>query len=416
MKILIVGSGGREHALAWKCAQSEKVTDVFVAPGNAGTELEPKTKNVNAHSIAELVTFAKFEKIDLTIVGPETFLVNGIVDEFKKHRLHCFGPTAKAAQLEGSKAFAKEFLGRHNIPTAKYEKFTYEDLEPALQYVIDNGAPIVIKADGLLAGKGVIVGRTELEAKDAVVRFLQQGHDIVIEEFLAGEEVSYIVMTDGKSVLPLATSQDYKTRDDGDVGPNTGGMGAYSPAPIVTPELDYRIKTEIINPTFAGLKKDQIHYEGFLYVGLMIDETGAPKVLEFNCRLGDPETQPIMARLKNDIVDLCMLELAFQILVWDTRAAVGVVLASKGYPKNYVKGNVITGMPVDNTEQKVFHAGTALVGDELVTSGGRVLCAVGLGKTFSAAKDIAYAQAEQIQWNNQFYRRDIGDKAILLDK
>ena len=418
MKILIVGGGGREHALAWKCA--DKHTEVLVAPGNAGTALEKRIRNVDvsADDIHGLMALATQEQVDLTIVGPETPLVEGIVDHFTEQGHMCFGPTAKAAQLEGSKIFAKQFLERHNIPTAAYKSFT--DLELALTYVIEQGAPIVIKADGLRAGKGVVVARTLLEAKDAVVNLLQKNDCIVIEEFLEGEEVSFIVITDGKTVLPLATSQDHKARDDGDVGPNTGGMGAYSPASVITTELETRIMNEIINPTLDGLRADGIDYRGFLYAGLMITKGSIPKVLEFNCRLGDPETQPIMMRLKSNLVELCMAamnrKLDTQTIEWDPRAALGVVIAAGGYPNKYKTGDRIIGLSKDTTEQKVFHAGTTTIDNHIVTNGGRVLCVVGLGETICIARDVAYAQVEQIKWNNQLYRHDIGHRAILLDK
>lgn len=418
MKILIVGGGGREHALAWKCA-NEGAT-VLVAPGNAGTTLEERIRNVDvdAEDIHGLIALATQEQVDLTIVGPETPLVEGIVDHFTEQGHMCFGPTAKAAQLEGSKTFAKQFLERHNIPTAAYKSFT--DITPALEYVTKQGVPIVIKVDGLRAGKGVVIAHTLLEAKDAVVHLLKENDCIVIEEFLEGEEVSFIIITDGKTALPLATSQDHKTRDDGNTGPNTGGMGAYSPAPIITPKLETRIINEIINPTLDGLRTSGIDYCGFLYAGLMIMADNTPKVLEFNCRLGDPETQPIMVRLKSNLIELCMAamhkKLDTQTIEWDPRPALGVVIASGGYPYQYRKGDRITGLPEANADQKVFHAGTTMIDNEVITNGGRVLCAVGLGETIRAARDIAYAQVEQIKWTNHFYRHDIGYRAILLDK
>ncbi len=427
MKVLVVGSGGREHALAWKCAQSSKVSEVIVAPGNAGTALEPKLRNVpvGAEDIDGLLSLAKTESIRLTIIGPEVPLVAGIVDRFKEQGLRCFGPTADAAQLEGSKAFTKEFLERHNIPTATYQSFS--ELEPALEYIRDQGAPIVVKADGLAAGKGVIVASTVAEAEQAATRMLSEhtfgdaGNLIVIEEFLQGEEASFIVMTDGKSILPLATSQDHKARDEGDTGPNTGGMGAYSPAPVVTAELEQRIMDEVIQPTLDGLKADGLEYLGFLYAGLMITADGTPKVLEFNCRFGDPETQPIMARLNSDLVELCLAaidgNLASKSVDWDPRAALGVVMAAGGYPSSYRKGDTISGLPqVIGIEGKVFHAGTAMDGDDVVTSGGRVLCVVGLGDTVAAARDAAYAQAGQISWDDHFFRHDIGHRAIARDE
>ncbi len=427
MKVLVVGSGGREHALAWKCAQSKHVTEVIVAPGNAGTALEPKLRNlaVGAEDIDGLLDLAKSESIGLTIIGPEVPLVAGVVDRFRDHGLPCFGPTADAAQLEGSKAFTKEFLERHNIPTAGYKSFT--ELEPALEYIRKQGAPIVVKADGLAAGKGVIVATTVEEAEQAATDMLgahsfgDAGNLIVVEEFLHGEEASFIVMTDGKTVLPLATSQDHKARDEGDTGPNTGGMGAYSPAPVVTPELEERIMAQVIQPTLDGLKADEIDYLGFLYAGLMITADGTPKVLEFNCRFGDPETQPIMTRLRSDLVELCLAaiegRLDTQSIDWDPRAALGVVIAAGGYPASYRKGDRINGLPdVIGIEGKVFHAGTAIDGDDVVTNGGRVLCVVGLGDTVAAARDAAYAQVDNISWDDHFFRHDIGHRAIAREK
>lgn len=427
MKVLVVGSGGREHALAWKCAQSKNVTEVIVAPGNAGTALEPKLRNaaVGAEDIDGLLALARSESVELTIIGPEIPLVAGVVDRFREQGLPCFGPTAEAAQLEGSKAFTKEFLKRHDIPTAAYQSFT--ELEPALAYIREQGAPIVVKADGLAAGKGVIVATTVAAAKKAATDMLSAGtfgdagNRIVIEEFLEGEEASFIVMTDGKTILPLATSQDHKARDEGDTGPNTGGMGAYSPAPVVTAELEKRIMDEVIQPTLDGLAADGIEYLGFLYAGLMISSDGTPKVLEFNCRFGDPETQPIMARLNSDLVELCQAaidgELADKSIDWDPRAALGVVMAAGGYPSNYRKGDKINGLPnVIGIEGKVFHAGTAMRGDDVVTTGGRVLCVVGLGDTVAAARDAAYARVERISWDNVFFRRDIGHRAIAREE
>ncbi len=427
MKVLVVGSGGREHALAWKCAQSEKVTEVIVAPGNAGTALEPKLRNVSvsAGDIDGLLDLAKTESIGLTIIGPEVPLVAGVVDCFKDQGLACFGPMADAAQLEGSKAFTKKFLERHDIPTATYQSFT--ELDPALDFIRAQGAPIVVKADGLAAGKGVIVASTVEEAAQAATHMLGEhtfgdaGNLIVVEEFLTGEEVSFIVMTDGKTILPLATSQDHKARDDGDTGPNTGGMGAYSPAPVVTAALEQRIMDEVIQPTLDGLRADGIDYLGFLYAGLMITADGTPKVLEFNCRFGDPETQPIMARLNSDLAELCLAaidgNLADMSIDWDPRAALGVVMAAGGYPSSYRKGDAISGLPkVIGIEGKVFHSGTAMDGDEVVTSGGRVLCVVGLGDTVAAARDAAYAQAGQISWDDHFFRRDIGHRAIAREE
>jgi phosphoribosylamine--glycine ligase len=427
MKVLVVGSGGREHALAWKCGQSDNVTEVLVAPGNAGTALEPKLKNVDvgAEDIDGILNLAIREAVGLTIIGPEVPLVAGIVDRFKERGLPCFGPTADAAQLEGSKTFTKEFLERHNIPTAAYKSFT--ELEPALEYIRAQGAPIVVKADGLAAGKGVIVATTTEQAENAAIDMLgarsfgDAGNLIVVEEFLQGEEASFIVMTDGKTILPLATSQDHKARDEGDTGPNTGGMGAYSPAPVVTPELETRIMDEVIRPTIDGLKADGIDYLGFLYAGLMITADGTPKVLEFNCRFGDPETQPIMARMNADLVKICLAAiggtLESQSIDWDPRAALGVVMAAGGYPHSYSKGDTISGLPdVIGVDGKVFHAGTTIRGNDVVTSGGRVLCVVGLGDTVAAARDAAYAQTDQISWDKHFFRRDIGHRAIAREK
>ena len=427
MKVLIIGNGGREHALAWKCAQSNSVTEVLVAPGNAGTAREPKVRNVAVSSddIDALSKLAQDEGIGLTIVGPEAPLVAGVVDSFASLGLPCFGPTAAAAQLEGSKAFTKDFLARHDIPTADYQNFT--DLEPALAYIRKQGAPIVIKADGLAAGKGVIVAMTLEEAEAAATdmldggRFGGAGARIVVEEFLEGEEASFIIVTDGETVLPLATSQDHKARDEGDTGPNTGGMGAYSPAPVVTPQIERRIMDEVINPTLEGMRADGNRYLGFLYAGLMITADGTPKVIEFNCRMGDPETQPIMSRLKSSLTEICtstldgsLSEVAAE---WDPRAALGVVLAAGGYPAGYDKGMTISGLDdADSGDQKVFHAGTAIDGDHVVTSGGRVLCAVGLGNSVAAAAARAYDAVDKIHWDGVFTRRDIGHRAIAREQ
>lgn len=426
MKILIVGGGGREHALAWKCAQSSTVSEVLVAPGNAGTALEPGVRNVpvGAEDIDGLLELAMAESIGLTIIGPEVPLVAGIVDKFQEKGLRCFGPSAAASQLEGSKAFTKDFLQQHQIPTADYRSF--DDLEPALEYIREQGAPIVIKADGLAAGKGVIVAQTLAAAEAAATDMLgtgtfgDAGNRIVVEEFLEGEEASFIIITDGSHILPLATSQDHKARDDGDIGPNTGGMGAYSPAPVVTPEIEERILEQVIRPTLAGLREGGINYVGFLYAGLMITAQGIPKVIEFNCRLGDPETQPIMARLNSDLVALCEAtldgRLADQRAEWDPRAALGVVLAAGGYPSNYDKGERINGLPTSpNESAKVFHAGTRMDGEDVVTSGGRVLCVVGLGDSVADAQAVAYALTGKINWNNVYYRNDIGHRAISRD-
>lgn len=426
MKVLIVGSGGREHALAWKCGQSPDVTEVFVAPGNAGTALEPNVRNVDVSSddIEALATLAQSENIGLTIIGPEAPLVAGIVDRFNEIGLRCFGPSAAAARLEGSKAFTKDFLARHNIPTADYRNFT--ELEPALSYIREQGAPIVIKADGLAAGKGVIVATTLQEAEAAATdmlsggRFGNAGARIVVEEFLAGEEASFIVITDGSNILPMATSQDHKARDEGDVGPNTGGMGAYSPAPVVTPDVAKAIMERVIRPTLEGMRADGNDYVGFLYAGLMIMADGTPRVIEFNCRFGDPETQPIMMRLQSDLAALCSATLdgtlGEQQTQWDSRASLGVVLAAGGYPESYARGRVITGLDnADSDTQKVFHAGTATDDDNIVTSGGRVLCVVGLGDTVEQAAARSYDAVDKICWDGVYCRRDIGHRAIARE-
>ncbi|KJV07194.1 phosphoribosylamine--glycine ligase [Methylocucumis oryzae] len=424
MKILIVGSGGREHALAWKASLSPLVSQVFVAPGNPGTAREAKISNVNiaVDDIAGLLAFAQLRAIDLTIIGPEIPLVLGIVDQFKAAGLHCFGPSAQAAQLEGSKnVFVKTFLARHNIPTAAYQSFT--DTEAAIAYIRQQGAPIVVKADGLAAGKGVIIAQTEQEAIAAVKDMLagnafgEAGHRVVIEEFLTGEEASYIVIADGKHALAMATSQDHKARDNGDTGPNTGGMGAYSPAPVVTAELDTLIMRDIIEPTLKGMADDGIPYTGFLYAGLMIQPNGTAKVLEYNCRFGDPETQPIMMRLQSDLVELCLAALNGSLkqahVHWDNRAALGVVLAAGGYPDSYRKGDLITGLPVtEHSDTKVFHAGTAENNGNIVTAGGRVLCVCALADDIASAQNKAYELAQTIDWQDQYYRTDIGFKAL----
>ena len=427
MKVLVIGSGGREHALAWKCAQSDAVSEVLVAPGNAGTALEAKVRNVPASSddIEALAELAANESVDLTIVGPEAPLVAGIVDRFAELGLPCFGPSAAAAQLEGSKAFTKDFLARHGIPSAAYQNFS--DLDAALAYIREQGAPIVIKADGLAAGKGVIVATSLEEAERAATdmlsgnKFGDAGARIVVEEFLDGEEASFIVITDGSSVLPMATSQDHKARDEGDVGPNTGGMGAYSPAPVVSADVEQRIMGQVITPTLAGMKSDGNNYVGFLYAGLMIMPDGTPKVIEFNCRFGDPETQPIMARLRSDLAALCKATLDGNLgtatAEWDERAALGVVMAAGGSPGSYAKGRPISGLDVaDSDHQKVFHAGTAASGDEVVTSGGRVLCIVGLGETVQAAAQAAYDAVAKISWDDAYFRRDIGHRAIAREQ
>ncbi|MBN6046671.1 phosphoribosylamine--glycine ligase [Citrobacter sp. ku-bf4] len=424
MKVLVIGNGGREHALAWKAAQSPKVTTVFVAPGNAGTALEPTLQNVaiSATDIPALLSFAQNEKIDLTIVGPEAPLVKGVVDTFRAAGLKIFGPTAGAAQLEGSKAFTKDFLARHQIPTAEYQNFT--EIDPALAYLREKGAPIVIKADGLAAGKGVIVAMTLEEAEAAVHDMLagnafgDAGHRIVIEEFLDGEEASFIVMVDGEHVLPMATSQDHKRVGDGDTGLNTGGMGAYSPAPVVTDDVHQRTMERIIWPTVKGMAAEGNTYTGFLYAGLMIDKQGNPKVIEFNCRFGDPETQPIMLRMKSDLVELCLAacegKLDAQKSEWDERASLGVVMAAGGYPGDYRTGDVIHGLPLEEVaDGKVFHAGTKLADNEqVVTSGGRVLCVTALGVSVAEAQKRAYALMTDIHWDDCFCRKDIGWRAI----
>ena len=427
MNILVLGNGGREHALAWKIAQDEKVAKVFVAPGNAGTATENKCENValNILDNAAIIDFAKNNAVDLIIVGPEAPLVNGVVDACRAAELQIWGPTQFAAQLEGSKAFAKHFLKRHNIPTAFYDVFT--EVDAAKAFVEKNGAPIVIKADGLAAGKGVIVAMTNQEAFDAIDdmlagnKFGDAGSRVVIEEFLAGEEASFICMIDGDNILPMATSQDHKRIFEGDQGPNTGGMGAYSPAPVVTAEVFDRAMTEIMRPTVEGMKQDGHVYTGFLYAGLMIDEQGQPRVIEFNCRFGDPETQPIMMRLQSDLVELCQAavegKLAQQEIKFDSRAAVGVVLAAGGYPDDYRKGDVISGLPTeDSREAKVFHAGTVLKDGQVLTAGGRVLCATALGANVTAAQKAAYELTDKVQWDGVFSRRDIGYRAIAREK
>ncbi len=426
MKILVIGNGGREHALAWKAAQSPQVDEVFVAPGNAGTLREKNLTNVNigVTDISALIQFVKDNNIELTIVGPEAPLVLGIVDQFNAQGLAIFGPTQGAAQLEGSKAFTKDFLARHNIPTAAYENFT--QIEPAIAYVKQQGAPIVVKADGLAAGKGVIVAQTEQEAIDAIEdmlagnRFGEAGHRVVIEEFLTGEEASFIVMADGKNILPLATSQDHKARDNGDQGPNTGGMGAYSPAPVVTDEITEKVMQSVIIPTIEGMAAEGNDYTGFLYAGLMISPNGELKVLEYNCRFGDPETQPIMMRLQSDLVALCQAAIAHKLdtisTQWDSRAAIGIVMASGGYPDAYDNGHIIEGLDqVDSNDTKVFHAGTADKDGKVITNGGRVLCMVALGNNVSEAHKNVYEKVAKIHWQDSFYRTDIGYRAIARE-
>jgi len=426
MNILIIGSGGREHALAWKAAQSPLADTVYVAPGNAGTALEPKLQNVDiaVDDIDGLVKFAQQNDIGLSIVGPEAPLVIGVVDAFQAAGLKCFGPSREAAQLEGSKSFTKDFLARQDIPTGAYQVFT--EVEPALAYLQEQGAPIVIKADGLAAGKGVIVAMDEQTAEDAIRDMLagnafgEAGSRVVIEEFLQGEEASFIVMVDGEHVLPMATSQDHKRVGDGDTGLNTGGMGAYSPAPVVTDAVYQRIMDEVIMPTVKGMAAEGRPYTGFLYAGLMISEGGAPKVIEYNCRFGDPETQPIMLRMRSDLVAHCLAalegKLDEQTAEWDKRCAVGVVLAAGGYPGSYAKGLPISGLPeAEEEDRKVFHAGTAEKDGQVVTAGGRVLCATALGHSVREAQQAAYQLAGQIDWDGMFMRRDIGYRAIARE-
>ena len=427
MNILIIGSGGREHALGWKVAQSDKASRVFIAPGNAGTSLEDKLENVDiaVEDLDGLLAFAQANDVALTVVGPEVPLVLGVVDKFSEAGLRCFGPTQGAAELEGSKAFTKDFLARHNIPSASYGNFT--DIDEAVAYVKAQGAPIVVKADGLAAGKGVILAQTEEEAVAAIKDMLagnafgEAGHRVVVEEFLQGEEASFIVMADGKNILPLASSQDHKARDNGDLGPNTGGMGAYSPAPVVTPEMHERIMEQVIEPTIKGMADEGRPFTGFLYAGVMIDSDGVPKVLEYNVRFGDPETQPIMMRLTSDLIELMEAALDGKLdtveAEWDSRAALGVVLAAAGYPEDYPKGDVISGLlGSGNDSAKVFHAGTAMQGDDVVTNGGRVLCAVGLGDTVTEAQKVAYQLTHSILWDGVYYRDDIGHRAIAREE
>ena len=423
MNVLIVGGGGREHAIAWKVAQSPLVRKVFVAPGNAGTDLEPGIENVpiEADDVVALRYFALEHGVALTIVGPEAPLVDGIVDEFRAAGLRCFGPSRAAAQLEGSKTFCKDFLSRHGIPTATYA--TFNEVAPAADYIAKMGVPIVVKADGLAAGKGVVIAQTQAEALAAVKDMLignafgEAGARVVIEEFLEGEEASFIVMADGIHALALATSQDHKARDEGDTGPNTGGMGAYSPAPVVTAEIHAQVMREVIMPTLNGMAKDGIPYTGFLYAGLMIGKDNVPKVLEYNCRFGDPETQPIIMRLNSDLVGLCLAAIDGTLdqtqAEWNPQPALGVVMAADGYPGQYRKGDAISGLPENETANgKVFHAGTRYHDGQIVTSGGRVLCACALGGTVAEAQRKAYEIADKIHWDGVYYRRDIGHKAI----
>ncbi|EKT4489646.1 phosphoribosylamine--glycine ligase [Shewanella algae] len=430
MQVLVIGGGGREHALAWKAAQSATVETVFVAPGNAGTALEPKLENlaIEATDIPALLAFAKQQQIALTIVGPEAPLVLGVVDAFRAEGLNIFGPTEAAAQLEGSKAFTKDFLARHRIPTADYQNFT--EIAPAKAYVTElagrTGFPVVIKADGLAAGKGVIIAQDQTEADAAIDdmlagnKFGEAGSRVVVEEFLRGEEASFIVMVDGNNILPMATSQDHKARDNADNGPNTGGMGAYSPAPVVTQTVHDWVMANVIRPTVDGMAAEGNVYTGFLYAGLMIAADGSAKVLEYNCRFGDPETQPIMMRLKSDLVELCLAacrgELDKVSAEYDQRAAVGVVMAAGGYPDDYRKGDVIEGLSLGNNEAKVFHAGTKMVDGHVVTNGGRVLCATALGNTVTEAQQAAYALVDEVHWDDVYFRTDIGYRAIAREQ
>ena len=427
MKVLVIGSGGREHALAWKLAQSPRVEHVYVAPGNAGTAREPGMENldIDVMDFPALARFAAEQSIGLTVVGPEAPLVGGIVDYFQTLGLPCFGPSRAAAQLEGSKAFSKEFLKRHRIPTAAFR--TFDDTEAAIAYVRDRGAPIVVKADGLAAGKGVVVAMELDQAIDAIRDMLSgnsfgaAGHRVVIEDFLSGEEASFIALVDGEHVLPMATSQDHKARDDGDLGPNTGGMGAYSPAPVVTPEIHQRIMEQVILPTVDGMAADGHPYRGFLYAGLMITPAGEVSVVEFNCRFGDPEAQPVMLRLQADLFQLCMAAVQGTLdqeqVEWDPRPALGVVLAAGGYPHHYRKGDVINGLDIPaDPSVKVFHAGTRLANEQVVTNGGRVLCVTALGNTVSAAQQSAYAAVHQIKWQDVYFRTDIGYRAVKREQ
>ena len=423
MKILVVGGGGREHAIAWKAAQSKEVKKVFVAPGNAGTAIDSKLENVaiGADEIEALVHFARENDVHMTIIGPEIPLVNGITDAFIKAGLRCFGPTKGAAQLEGSKVFCKDFLARHQIPTAEYRTFT--ELDGAEEFIREMGLPVVIKADGLAAGKGVIIAQSESEAIGTVQEMLsgkafgEAGKRVIIEKLLTGEEASFIVMVDGKNILPLATSQDHKARDNGDEGPNTGGMGAYSPAPVITPELSDRVMREVIIPTVEGMSSEGNPYTGFLYAGIMVTPDGTPMVLEYNCRFGDPETQPIILRLKSDLVRMCEAALDKKLdqmeIAWDERAALGVVMAAGGYPLKYNKGDLISGLPdSESGGVKVFHAGTTLKDGHTATNGGRVLCVTALGNTVREAKAKAYEIVDSIKWKGAYYRTDIGYRAV----
>ncbi|MEM9620729.1 MAG: phosphoribosylamine--glycine ligase [Pseudomonadota bacterium] len=426
MKVLVIGAGGREHALAWKLVQSEGVTEVLVAPGNAGTARQAGLRNVDVavDDFPGLVELAKTEQVGFTMVGPEMPLVAGVTDYFAEAGLACFGPSRAAAQLEGSKAFTKEFLARNDIPTAAYETFT--EVDKARAYVAAQGAPIVIKADGLAAGKGVVVAQTVAEADAAIIDMLsdnsfgEAGSRVVIEEFLTGEEASFICLCDGKTAVPFASSQDHKARDDGDKGPNTGGMGAYSPAPVIDAAVHDRVMQQVIEPTLAGMAADGIPYVGFLYAGLMITPAGEPKVIEFNCRFGDPEAQPVMMRLQSDLLAACQAALAGELagmeLAFDSRTALGVVMAAGGYPQDYAKGDVISGLDKELLDTAVFHAGTALTevdgASQCVTNGGRVLCVVGLGSSVRSAQARAYERVDLIGWRNRYFRKDIGHRAI----
>ena len=422
MKVLVVGGGGREHALAWKLRQSAGVTEVLVAPGNAGTATEPGLRNVNvaADDCAGLLALAQREAVDFTLVGPELPLVAGLVDDFTAAGMPCFGPSKAAAQLEGSKAFSKDFLQRHRIPTAAHATFT--DVYAASDYVRNQGTPIVIKADGLAAGKGVVVATDEAQGLAAVNDMLsgnvfgEAGHKVVIEEFLQGEEASFICLCDGVNAIPFASSQDHKARDDGDKGPNTGGMGAYSPAPVVTSDVHVTVMREVIEPTLAGMAKDGAPYVGFLYAGLMINGEGRPKVIEFNCRFGDPEAQPVMMRLRSDLLHACQAAVAGKLadvqLQFDPRVALGVVMAAGGYPGRYESDDVISGLDKELADTKVFHAGTRQQQSEIVTAGGRVLCVVGLGEDVALAQARAYERLDLIGWRNRYFRKDIGHRAI----
>ena len=422
MKVLVIGSGGREHALAWKLSLSENVSEVFVVPGNAGTSLESKVRNldVEPNDFDKLIEVVRKENIEFTIVGPEAPLVEGIVDYFQKEGLPCFGPIKKAAQLEGSKAFTKQFLEKYSIPTGAFE--TFDDLQMAIKYVEKQGAPIVIKADGLAAGKGVVIAKTVEEAIESLQEMLSgeafgdAGKQVVIEEFLEGEEASFICLCDGRTAIPFASSQDHKTRDEGDKGPNTGGMGAYSPAPVVDEKVHKRVMQEIIGPTLRGMSAEGSPYVGFLYAGLMIDKSGQPKVIEYNCRFGDPEAQPVLFRLRSDLLEACQKAVSGDLkdykLEFDKRMALGVVMAAGGYPLDYKKGATISGLDDECVDAKVFHAGSIEVDGEIRTNGGRVLCVVGIGDDVRAAADRAYARVSTIDWDQSYYRKDIGHRAM----